>query len=92
MNDHPTEIDKLRKEVERLQQAFSTSLVMLQATHHLAMSAALTHPDRGLVADAFEVISARGNDHLLNSLTTDADLDRVNQLNATILKVLRSPG
>lgn len=90
MSDQSKEIAELRNELETLKTAFSTSLIMLQATHHLAMSLAKAHHDGASVADAFEAMSTRGGDFLLNSLASDADLKRAEVLNAGISKFLRS--
>jgi hypothetical protein len=91
MNDQSEEIAKLRNEVEALKQAFGTSLVMLQATHHLALSLAAAHENGARVAEVFDSFAARGDNHLLNSMTSDADLERTQELNAAISKLLRSP-
>lgn len=90
MSDHLKAIAELRDELDAVKKALGTSLVMLQATHHLAMSLAATRSGTATAADVFDSFASRGGDHLLNSLTSESDLEQLEKLNAVISKYLRS--
>lgn len=92
MSDQAQEIAELRNELESLKKAFSSSQVLLQATHHLALSLASSHQDGAAVAEAFEAFAARGDNHLLGPTVSDQDVALAEHLNEAISMLLQSLG
>lgn len=88
MSDQAQEMAELRNELESLKKAFSSSQVLLQATHHLALSLASSHQDGAAVAQAFEAFAARGDNHVLYAAASDQDFTLVEQLNEAISLLL----